>query len=203
MELESSLTDIINDHRGAFEVTARKDFASLIMSFFSGLFVYGIVLMLTYLLNKAYHFLPRQEFVTFFAIVILLDFLFPSLIIGLFAGSFRNAVISSLIIGPIVIGTLSLIWWDDVLWMSEYFFKITNVAIIAAGIILAGFVVGAALGILAGVIAYFISETRWLVPSKEYIAVKESKKEQFKLGVISAIEAIKRSIKRLIKREEK
>jgi len=177
-DLKSSFTALLLKHMAKIEVAARRNFQSYLFSVIVGVIVFGVMLGLTLLLNAVFNLIEEPE--KLFYVILIFDFLVPSLFVGVFAGSSRNAIASGITLGIIAISVIYLRWSSVIHYSASALFKVQSLFLIILGILILGVLIGGGFGIFAAAMAFSISEMRWLSPPKETLkkpSISESIKE--------------------------
>jgi len=165
LKFESFFTKILKTCQRKIEVFAYRDLKSTLYSLITGLIIYAAMVGLVFLINKEFALTATERMDELLYVIILFNFIIPGILIGYVTGYTKGALLNSLLISVLTLLTLSAFWWDFIVGLSQNLLHVSKEAVLT-GIILVSIVLGGGMGLIAAVVAWFVVETRTLVPPR-------------------------------------
>ena len=162
-ELQEDFEKMLQNRVRKIPALGKRDFKNLLISLIVGILFYSITIVITYFSFKTYNL--QNDPTTFFYLIIVLNFIIPAIFIGWLTGFWTGALLNGAIISTVNILVLSAIWWNQLVLAVSALFHV-SLAVIAIGVLIVAGIIGAAMGLLAALVAWFLVETRTLVPAE-------------------------------------
>lgn len=161
--LSRELTKTLEKRVRKFEILGYRDIKNTVTGLVIGIIFYAFTITITYLMYSIFNL--QSDLTRFFEIIILLDFILPGAFIGFITGYWRGALINGIIIAMLSTSILTVIWWPQLVGAIQSIFNI-SMEVIVIGVLIVSGIIGAAMGLIAALVAWFFVETRTFVPAK-------------------------------------
>jgi len=183
-KLESGLQEILDGKIRAIKFIANRDLKTVLLGSISTYLFFALMFLTTLYLNSLFNWYTRGELGILLAVIITLDLLLPSILLGLVIGYRDGALLGGFFTGIAIIGTLTITYANDIVsWASQW--KI-GLFIYPFWVVLI-FIIGGAMGLIASYIAEKIVEERTLIPPKEISTIEGEVSEEEELTLESRV----------------
>ncbi len=162
--LANRFQEILDEKVRSFKYIANRNILTISLGAIVSFLFFLLMLELTFYLNNTMGWFSKGELGILTVVIVILDLIAPSIVLGYITGFRDGALIGGLLTGIAIVGTLTIIYlnyieqWATQWKMSIYIYPLWIVFI---------FILGGAMGLMASFIAEKFVEVNTLIPPKE------------------------------------
>ena len=160
LKLTRILVSLLESRVRKIKILATRDYRNTIAALIPSILFYFLMAGLTIYLHQLYINMPANLLA---GLLVIFNFLIPSIFIGWVTGFRKGAVINSVIVTILSLYILAALWWNALVTIAYYIFGVTQETILV-GIFVIGLILGEAMGLIARSIAWRFVESKTLIP---------------------------------------
>ena len=162
--LSGNLQEILDEKVRPVKYLANRDKATIVFGSVATYLFFLFALTLTIYLNNTLGWFARGEIGILVSVIVILDLILPSLILGYLVGFREGALYGGFITGIAIILTLTIIYFNSIeLWAAQW--KLGVFVYPLWGVIV--FILGGAIGLVASFVSEYFIENNTLIPPQD------------------------------------